>query len=313
MDPRLDPDVRALAEARAQTKPKRIREMGYVKIRDWMESLEHPSNLPEMADTATRWIPGGGGDVKVDIYTPSPDARDAVLYFHGGGMVMGSNHSFRPLALYFAHYSGAKVIAVDYRLAPEHPFPAQIEDCYAATEWVVANAAELGIDPERIAVMGDSAGGMLAAGVSLMARDLNGPKLLCQVLLYPGVDSDMGADSIKEFADGPGLTQDDIRYLRDIAGDGLNAMSPYQIAMFAPDLSGLPQTIIAVAECDPTRDWDERFARRLMQSRVQTTITRYPGMIHGFMMNVNHVARARLAMAEAGALLAAKFQNPLPW
>ncbi|WP_141576564.1 alpha/beta hydrolase [Actinomadura sp. WMMA1423] len=314
MDPRLDPDVRALQEARAKTKPVRMADAGYQSIRDWLEDLPHPTGLPEMAGTDTLQIPGPGGDLRLDVYTPGErPSLPAVVYFHGGGMVMGSNHSFRPTAINIAHSSGAKVIAVDYRLAPEHPVPAQLEDCYAATEWVAANAAELGIDHERICVMGDSAGGTLAAGVALKARDSGGPDLFCQVLIYPGVDADMAAESVTEFAEGPGLTLEDIRYLRGLAGEGAGVTSPYVLPILAEDLSGLPQTIVAVAECDPVRDWGERYAARLVKARVQTTVTRYPGLTHGFVMQVDHLARARLAISEIGALLDAKFRHPLPW
>ncbi|WP_026403366.1 alpha/beta hydrolase [Actinomadura rifamycini] len=314
MDPRLDPDVRALQEARAATKPVRMADAGFRSVRAWLEGLPHPEGLPDMAGVDTVWIPGPGGRLRLDVYTPgSRTPSPAVVYFHGGGMVMGSNHSFRPTAINLAHHSGAKVFAVDYRLAPEHPVPAQLDDCCAATAWVAENAARLGVDPGRIGVVGDSAGGTLAAGVALKARDDGGPALGCQVLIYPGVDADMAAESIAEFAHGPGLTLDDIRYLRELSGEGFGSTSPYVLPILAEDLSGLPQAIVAVAECDPVRDWGERYASRLVKARVQTTVTRYPGLTHGFAMQVDHLARARLAMAEIGALLNAKFRHPLPW
>lgn len=313
MNSRLDPDVRAHQEMRGASRPASLEEMGYEQIRSWMESLPHPAGLPRMQDTETRWIPGPLGDIRLDIHRPTAGPRaPGVLYFHGGGMVMGSNHSFLPTALHIAESSGATVVAVDYHLAPEHPVPAQVDDCFAATAWVAKHAEDLRVDPERLAVVGDSAGGTLAAAVALMARDRGGPSLMAQVLFYPGTDADMAAASMREFVDGPGLTRENVRYLRGLAGESRQADSPYVVPMLAEELSGLPQAVVAVAECDPIRDWGERYAHRLIDARVQTTLTRYPGMVHGFAMQVDQVARARLAMTEVGALLAAKFRHPLP-
>ncbi|OBI76090.1 alpha/beta hydrolase, partial [Mycobacterium asiaticum] len=242
-------------------------------------------------------------------YRPTDAAGQPVLvYFHGGGMVMGTNHSFEPLARALASASGAVVVAVEYRLAPESPPPAQFDDAYAATEWVASHAKELGVDAGRLAVVGDSTGGSLAAGVALAARDRTGPAICAQVLLYPGLDRDMSAPSITLLANAPMLSRDDIDYLHSLADMGTD---PYLVPAYATDLSGLPPAIVVTAECDPIRDWGERYADRLRDAGVQTTCTRYPGMYHGFLMRSEATARGRLAIAETGALLRAKFENPL--
>ncbi len=227
---------------------------------------------------------------------------------------MGSNHSFEPLARTLAAESNATVVSVDYRLAPEYPPPAQFDDAYSATAWVADNADRLGVDPSRLAVVGDSAGGSLAAAVALAARDHDGPEICCQVLLYPGLDRDMAAPSITALADAPMLSVDDINYMHDLADSGAGAPhDPYRVPAYATDLSGLPPAIVVTGECDPIRDWGERYAARLRDAGVQTTVTRYPGIYHGFLMRSDATARGRLAIAEIGALLRAKFANPLPF
>ncbi len=253
------------------------------------------------------------GSVRLRIYRPTlePDAP-VVVYFHGGGLAMGSNHSYEPLGRALAHASGAVVIAVEYRLAPEHPAPAQLDDAWAATCWVAERSTELGVDAARLVVAGDSAGGGLAAGVTLAARDHGGPRIFAQVLMYPGVDRDMGTPSIGALANAPMLTLDDIEYLHDLADGGAPAThDPYRVPAYATDLAGLPPAIVLTAECDPIRDWGERYAARLRDAHVQTTVTRYPGIYHGFLMRSEATARGRLAIAETGSLLRAKFAHPL--
>jgi acetyl esterase len=269
--------------------------------------------MPAMASITDTAVPGAANSIPVRIYCPTVDsAQPVLLYFHGGGLVMGTNHSFEPLARALASASGATVVAVDYRLAPESPPPAQFNDAYAATEWASRNAAELGVDAGRLAVVGDSAGGSLAAAVALAARDRAGPDIFCQVLMYPGLDRDMAAPSIMALPDAPLLSRDDIDYMHDLADLGAAAdRDPYVVPAYATDLSGLPPAIVVTADCDPIRDWGERYAARLRDAGVQVTLTRYPGMYHGFLMRSDTTARGRLAIAEVGALLRAKFANPL--
>ena len=265
-----------------------------------------------MADITDVAIPGSDGSLDIRIYRPTNESAQPVLvYFHGGGLVMGSNHSFEPLARALASTSNAAVIAVNYRLAPEFRPPAQFDDAFAAIRWVADNAADLNVDAARLAVAGDSAGGALAAGVALAARDRGGPALCTQVLLYPGLDRDMTASSIAAMPNAPMLSLDDINYMHALVdGDDGPMHDPYLVPAYADDLSDLPPAIVVTAECDPIRDWAERYAVRLRDSGVQTTLTRYPGMYHGFLMRSDATARGRLAIAEVGALLRARFARP---
>ena len=265
-----------------------------------------------MAAVEDHAAPGPAGPIPLRIYRPSITAHAAVvLYFHGGGMVLGSNHSFEPLARMLAAASDATVVSVDYRLAPENPAPAQFDDAYTATTWVADNAETLGIDPARLAVAGDSAGGSLAAAVALAARDHDGPAICAQVLMYPGLDRDMAAPSITALPDAPMLSLDDINYMHDLADAGAGAPhDPYRVPAYATDLSRLPPAIVATAACDPIRDWGERYAARLREAGVQTTLTRYPGVYHGFLMRADATARGRLAIAEIGALLRGEIRPP---
>ncbi|MDX1893112.1 alpha/beta hydrolase [Mycolicibacterium sp. 050158] len=304
--PTLDPDAAARVASFGAPTPMRAR--GLSAVRAGVESAPHPP-MPPMARIEDLIAPGPAGrPIPVRLYRPTTAARSPVLvYFHGGGLVMGSNHSFEPLARELAHASGAAVAAVDYRLAPEFPPPAQFDDAYAATEWIAASAGELHLDADRLAVVGDSAGGSLAAAVTLAARDHGGPAIAVQVLLYPGLDRDMGAPSITAMPDAPMLAHDDIVFMHETVDRGATPHSAYQVPAYATDVSGLPAAIVVTAECDPIRDWGERYAGRLRDAGVQTTLTRYPGMYHGFLMRSDGTARGRLAIAEIGALLRAKF------
>jgi acetyl esterase len=310
---KLDPDAAARVASFGEIPP--MRQRGLAAVREAIETAPLPNAMPEMAIVEDCSAPGPAGPIPVRIYRPTTAVNAPVLmYFHGGGMVLGSNHSFEPLARTLASTSDATVVAVDYRLAPENPAPAQFDDAYSATEWVADNAGRLGVDPARLAVVGDSAGGSLAAAVALAARDHDGPTIFCQVLLYPGLDRDMAAPSITALTDAPMLSLDDINYMHDLADSGTGAPhDAYRVPAYATDLSGLPQAIVVTGECDPIRDWGERYANRLRDARVQVTVTRYPGMYHGFLMRSDATARGRLAIAEIGALLRAKFANPLPF
>jgi acetyl esterase/lipase len=311
MTPALDPDAAARIASFGTVAS--MRERGLAAVRAGLESAPRPEAMPEMATVTNAAIPGPGGDMCARIYRPGTDAAGPVLvYFHGGGLVMGSIHSFEPLARELAAAADATVVAVDYRLAPEALPPAQFDDAYAATEWVWRNAGDLHVDGDRLAVVGDSAGGSLAAAVALAARDRGGPPICAQVLMYPGLDRDMTVASIAALTDAPLLARDDIDYMHALAdGDAGPPSSPYLVPAYAADLSGLPPAIVVTAGCDPIRDWGERYAGRLRDAGVQTTSTRYPGMYHGFLMRSDATARGRLAIAEIGALLRAKFTHPL--
>lgn len=313
--PSHDPDAAQLAELRRSQRPGTMRDIGLEAVRNGLEALPHPADMPEMAAAKDLTIACRHGAMALRVYSPTAEAElPGIVYFHGGGMVMGSNHSFEPLARHIAALTGHRVVAVDYHLAPEHPPPGQVDDAYLATEWVAEHAAELGVLPDRLTVAGDSAGGTLAALVALRARDRGGPPIFCQVLMYGGLDRDMATGSMSEFADAAGLTRDDVFYLHHLARAGRpDPTSADEVPAYADDLAGLPPAIIAVGELDPVRDWSERYASRLRDAGVQTTVTRYPGVGHGFIMQLSHLARGRQALAEIAGVLRAKITHPLPW
>ncbi|WP_066943661.1 alpha/beta hydrolase [Microtetraspora fusca] len=218
-------------------------------------------------------------DVAVRIYRPR-QARGAIVWLHGGGMVFGDLDTEHPWAARIADGSGAVVISVDYRRAPEHRFPAALDDAYAVLTWAYEHAAELGIDPERIAVGGHSAGGGLAAAVALRARDGQGPPIRFQLLNEPGLDDGQETWSQRHFTDTPWHDRDKIttawrHYL------GSAPATPYAAPARAADLSGLPAAYIATAEFDPVRDEGIDYALRLLQAGVSVELHQWPGTFHG--------------------------------
>ncbi|MBB5959807.1 acetyl esterase/lipase [Saccharothrix tamanrassetensis] len=218
-------------------------------------------------------------DVPVRIYRPHR-AQGAVVWLHGGGFVMGTVDTEHPWAARIAESSGAVVISVGYRLAPEHPFPAALDDAWAVLAWTVGHAAELGVDPERIAVGGHSAGGGLAAGVALRARDEQGPPIRFQLLSQPGLDDRQETWSARNFTDTPWMTRDKVtaawrHYL------GSAPATPYAAPARAADLSGLPPAYVSTAEFCPNRDEDIAYALRLLQAGVPVELHQWPGTFHG--------------------------------
>lgn len=239
---------------------------------------------PEEIDTEDRTIPGPAGAVPVRIYTPAGDGpKPVILYFHGGGWVIGDIEVCDNPVRRIANRTGAIVVSVDYRLAPEHVYPAAFDDCYAATAWVAEHAAEFGGDPARIATCGDSAGGNLAAAVAIAARDRQSPHLVAQLLIYPVTDFDFTTDSYAQNGEGYLLTRGSMQWFwahylgaQDLGKD------PYACPARADDLAGLPAAFVATAEFDPLRDEGEDYAEALREAGVRVTAQRYDGMLHGF-------------------------------
>jgi acetyl esterase len=207
---------------------------------------------------------------------------------------------------------GAVVVSVDYRLAPTHRWPAGPEDCYAALCDVVARAAEFGADPDRVAVMGDSAGGNLSAVVALMARDRTGPRIAFQGLVYPATDLSLSSPSIDENADAPVLTKADVIAFRDHYLGGQDPRDPYVSPLFAADHSGLPPALVQVAELDPIRDDGLRYAAALRAAGVPVRTTTYVGMPHGYLSFPGFCRSAPQAMAELCAELALHLRAEAP-
>ncbi len=245
----------------------------------------------------------GEPDVPVRIYQPSVDGqlRAGLVLYHGGGWAIGTLDTYDSLCHLLANAGDCVVVSVDYRLSPEHRFPAGVEDAFAATVWVGRNGPELGIDPGRIVVGGDSAGGNLAAAVCLMARERGSVSIAAQVLVYPITNDDLGTPSYLEFAEGYMLTRRSMawfweQYLETPGQSADIRCSPAK----SDDLSGLPQAFVLTAEYDVLRDEGEAYARALRDAGVAVTLSRYDGMIHGFLRRTDLYDRACEAVQEIG-------------
>ena len=225
--------------------------------------------------------------IPLRVYRP-PGVSDSrrlpvLVYFHGGGWVIGDLETHDVLCRQLTAEAGVSVIAVDYRLAPEHKFPAAADDAWAATRWIAAHAAELGVDADRLAVGGDSAGGNLAAVVALLAREAGGPRIALQILLYPVTDLVSESQSYADLADGYMLTRDSMRWFRAQYLATEQDAADWRVSpLRAPSLAGLPPALVVTAGYDPLRDEGEAYARRLREAGVSVDAVSFGGMIHGF-------------------------------
>ncbi len=223
--------------------------------------------------------------VPVRIYRPSPDPElPVIVYFHGGGWTIGSVEQFDPVTRQIANATDAIVVSVDYRLAPEHPFPAPLDDCWQALEWTARNAAAFGGDPSRLAVMGDSAGGNLAAVCALLARNAGAPALTSQILVCPVTDCHFDTASYRENGEGYLLTAEDMHWFFSCyTAGGASDPADWRISpLQAPDLSEVAPAVVVTAEFDPLRDEGRAYAARLEGAGVPVVRVSYDGMIHGF-------------------------------
>ena len=282
---------------------------GAEAARRTMRDLPRRPVHPDMP-TEDRVIDGPGGDLPIRIYRPagiSADAAPVIVFFHGGGFVAGDLDTHDGTARMHAGDVGAVVVSVDYRLAPEHPFPAAVQDAMAATEWVAAHAAKLGVDPARLAVAGDSAGGNLAAVVCQLARDAGGPAIAFQLLWYPATSYDGSLPSFTENADAPIIDSAAIAALTlAYAGNVDLADPPATLAPArAADLAGLPPAYIAVAGHDPLRDDGIRYGELLAAAGVPVQVHNAETLIHGYLGYAGVIPSATEATARGLAALRA--------
>lgn len=303
----LDADVAALLDQLASLNAPALSEGTVAEARANYDAAPKPVG-DEITRIEDAVVPGPAGDLAVRVYADA-DHGDlpVVAFFHGGGWVLSSLDGHDSLCRRIAARSGALVVSVDYRMAPEHPFPAPHDDCWAATTWLAEHADRFGGDRRRLAVCGDSAGGNLAAGVALRARDA-GLALTLQALIYPCID-DRQDDypSMRDNGDGYFLTAADMRWFwghfvpADLRSDAR------AVPARAVDLSGCAPAYVQTAEYDPLRDEGERYAARLAAAGVPVEVVRYPGVVHGFVSRWHTMRRAEQAHDDLAAALRTAF------
>ena len=266
---------------------------------------------PEVAKVEDRSIANDDFQVPIRIYTPKGSGPFPVLsWFHGGGWVIGNLETSDEIVRHLVVGTDCVVVSVDYRLAPEAKFPAPFEDCYAATQWISHNAASINVDPSRLAVGGDSAGGNLAAAVCLAAKERGSLPIIFQLLVYPVTAMDFGTPSYKQNANGYALTMDGMKwYWNHYLSCDTDASNPYAAPLAANDLSGLPPTLVITAEFDPLRDEAETYAKKLQDAGVSATATRYYGMIHGFFGMSAVTEKGAQAISQASTALRVAFDQ----
>ena len=303
----LDPQAEAViamieslgvAELTADTDPNQIRAL--------MDAAVLPSGI-EVASVTNREVPGPAGPIPVRVYRPAGDApKSVVVYYHGGGWVVGSLETHDGTCRRLADGADAVVVSVDYRMGPEDRFPAAVEDSFAALEWVAAHASELGADAARLAVAGDSAGGNLAAVVSQLARDADGPAIRFQLLVYPVTDHEFTSVSMEENATGYYLSRDMMRWFYDhYLDDPAEGDDPRVSPLRAADLTGLPPAFVLTAQYDPLRDQGIAYADALRAAGNQVAMTMYEGLFHGFISMFDLIDAGKAAFDDAIAAVVA--------
>lgn len=287
-------------------------ELDVTKMRAIMGAMRPETPGPDVAEVRDLEVKGADGAIGARLYHPEPgETLPLLVYYHGGGWVLGDLESHDIYCRAFANTAGLAVLSIDYRLAPETPYPGPFEDCFAAKEWAVANAGALSADPDRLAVGGDSAGGNLAAAVSLATRDRSAAPIAHQLLVYPCIAPRPGTDSYREFATGFGLSEKSMAWFWDLYFGGADLThDPYATPGAAQDLAGLPATTLITAECDVLRDEGEAYAARLIAASVAVDQRRFDGTFHGFNGMVGLVPQADASLGFAAERLKAALTSP---
>jgi acetyl esterase len=300
----LDPLVKAFLDRAAQIPRPKPWDAPVALVRQSFAGMMQMTGPKDVAvgkvDNLT--IPGPGGEIRARSYAPiaASGPLPALIYFHGGGFVAGGLESHDGLCRLFAAEGGFRVIAVDYRLAPEHIYPAALDDAWAATQWIEQNATAFGVDAGRIAVGGDSAGGMLAAIVCQMAKEKGGLKIAQQLLMFPNTQMGAETSSLHEFAVGYFLERKAIEYFNGLyAPAGVDRNSPRVSPLKAKEFAGLPPAYVMLGGYDPLHDEGLAYAEKLQAAGVKVTIADYPDMVHCFIYLQTILPQAHDAVTKA--------------
>lgn len=308
----LDPQIEKIIAEDKQLGLAPYHRLSPSQARKRMLALSPPADPQRSAkQVADLKIPGPEGKTAIRLYYPEGDSPfPVVLYFHGGGWVMGGLDTHHAVCHALSHASGCLVASVDYRLAPEHKYPAAVEDAYASTCWVAEHADSIRADPTRIAVMGESAGATLAAVAAMMIRDRGGPPLRLQVLVYPVTSRDLNTASHIRYAEGFMLTGEMMQWFWDqYLGDESEADHPYVSPLRAENLAQLPPALVLTAQYDPLCDEGEAYALRLMAAGTKVAYRCYEGMIHGFFRMTARIDGAQKALQEAADTIRSAFHR----
>lgn len=295
----LSPEARAAASALATTISAPVSELGLAAARKLLATPATTAPTSPIAVRENQFVPTRDGEICARLYRDN-DALDspALIYLHGGGFVLGTLNGVDELCRAISARSGWTVISLEYRLAPEHPYPAALHDTIDTFSWVRSAAQTLRIDPKVVAVAGDSAGGNLAAALCLACRTAGGPMPAAQILIYPAIDDEFSRPSWSEFANAPLLTREDAQwFFRQYVGTSLlDPPDPLAAPMRAASLEHLPPALVLTAEVDPIRDDAEAYAARLADNGIPTTVIRYGGVFHGFVTEIGLFPQAQLAI-----------------
>ncbi|UPM44269.1 alpha/beta hydrolase [Halocatena salina] len=309
-----DPEIEAILDVMDEQDVPPIPALTPRAARDQFEAMNEFTESESVHHTQDIEIEGPDEPITIRLYKPTPaDDLPVFVFLHGGGFVLGGLDSHDNVCAALANRTEALVLSVDYRLAPEHPFPAAVKDSYAALEWAERYASDLGGDPERLAVGGDSAGGNLTASLTLLANDRDGPEIDRQLLIYPAVGTTpVGSRpaSYEENAEGYFLEADEMEWFqRSYVQDSIHARNEYAAPLLARDLSGLPPASVITAGFDPLRDEGIEYARRLAEDGVEVTHRNYETMIHGFLSMTGVVSKADDCLDELADDLADTFEQ----
>lgn len=308
----LKPEVKLLLEQLEQSGTSPTHELSPEEARNGIAIEELAGERVEVESVVNRALNTNVGEVPVRIYTPikSEEALPVFVYYHGGGWVIGNLDSVDIPCRQIASESQCIVVSVDYRLAPENKFPAAIDDSYAVIEWLIDHEKELNIDASRIAVGGDSAGGNIAAVVSLKARDLDVNNIIQQVLVYPVTDYNLNTSSYLDYADGYFLTKDTMQWFwNHYLNSDSDGESPYVSPLKATNLKDLPPALVITAEYDPLRDEGEAYAKKLQEANIPVQLKRYDGVIHGFFWMAGLLEEGADAIKLVSSTLSKAFEN----